>query len=144
MASKNKKTASQTAQPTEGKGIRYTTVAARILLGLVFFVFGLAYFFMSDTPVDTSTPGGQYMAALLATGFFLPVLKIAETIAGFMLFFKRWTPLALLILAPIVLQIFLYMVFLDPTAIIMGIVLVALLAFLAWRNWDKYKGLFTA
>jgi len=126
----------------ESKIIKYTAITARVLLGLVFFVFGFGYFFMGEMPIDVKTPEGQFAAALLATGYFFPFLKIVEGIAGLMLFFKRWTPLALLILAPIIIQILLYDIFLGPSGLIIGIVCVVLAAFLAWYNWDKYAALF--
>ena len=126
------------------KIIKYTSAGVRWILGLIFFLGGLSYFFMKEIPLDLTTPGGQYMAALLATGFFLPFLKIVETLAGLMLFFKRWTPLALIILAPIIIQILLYFIFLDLKGLIFGIPLVIFAGFLAWVNWDKYAGLFKA
>lgn len=128
----------------ESKTLHYTATGARILLGLVFFVFGFGYFFMGDVPLDTTTPGGQFAAALIATGYFFTFLKIIEGVAGFMLFFKRWTPLALVILAPIVVNILMYAVFLAPEGIVISVLLVVLEAFLAWYNWDKYAPLFSA
>jgi putative oxidoreductase len=127
---------------TESKALKYTALTARILLGLVFVVFGFGYFFMGDMPIDISTPAGKYASGLLASGFFFPFLKIVEGIAGLMLFFRRWTPLALLILAPIIIQILFYDIFLDSSGLIVGIVVTILAIFLGWYNWDKYKGLF--
>lgn len=126
----------------ENKGLYYTSIGARILLGLAFLVFGFGYFFMKDMPMDVTTPAGKFFSALLATGYFMPFLKTVEGVAGFMLFFKRWTPLALLILAPIIIQIILYGIFLDSSGLVIGVVCALLAAFLAWYNWDKYAGLF--
>ncbi len=131
----------------ESKGVRRAATAARILLALVFFVFGLMYFFtpIEKIPMDPSTPQGQFMAALFATGFFLPVLKIVETIAGLMLFTKRWAALALVILAPIIVQIMLFDIFIaspNPGGIPLATVISALAIFLAWFNWQKYAPLF--
>lgn len=95
-------------------------------------------------PMDLNTPGGRYMAALLATGFFMPFLKVVEGICGLMLFSKRWTPLALLILAPIIIQIVLYALFLDPTGLVISALCAGLAGYLAWYHWDKYEGLFKA
>ncbi len=97
--------------------------------------------------LDLNTPSGQFMSALMATGYFLPFLKIAEGVAGFMLFFKRWTPLALLILAPIVINIALANTLLAPISAFgvgMTLAIVAISAFLAWYHRDKYAPLFKA
>ena len=139
-----KSTMSQSKNVRDKKSVRYAAIGARVLLGLIFFVFGFGYFFMPEPPIDPATPGGAYFTALLATGFFFPFLKIVEGCCGFMLFFKRWTPLSLLILAPIVIQIFLYSAFLDPTPLIMSIIMIVFVAFLAWFHWEKYEGLFRA
>ena len=128
----------------ESKGLYYGAITARILLGLAYFAGGLSYFLMAELPLDAATPGGAYMMALMATGFFLPVLKVVETLGGLMLFTKRWTPLSLIVLAPVTLQIFLYGAFLDSQAIGAGIVMGALHVFLGWYNWDKYAALFEA
>ena len=129
---------------SDSKWLKYAEVAARVLLGLVFVVFGAMYFFMTLPEPDLTTAGGKYFAGLVAAVFFLPFLKGVEVIAGLMLFTKRWTALALLVLAPIILQIVLYEIFLSPGELVMGAVLVALAAFLAWRNWHKYAALFKA
>ncbi|MBI5389784.1 acyltransferase [Candidatus Woesearchaeota archaeon] len=128
----------------ETKTLKYTSTGARILLGLVFFLGGIAYFFMGDLPIDPATPMGRFASGLLATGYFFPFLKITEAIAGFMLFFKRWTPLSLLILAPIILNILLVGIFLDQSGLVIGVIIALLAGFLAWCNWDKYAGLFKA
>lgn len=133
------------ANQKEKKGLKYASIAARILLGIVFVVFGFGYFFMKMPPLDTTTPMGQFAAGLLAAGYFFPFLKIVEGICGLMLFFKRWTPLALLVLAPIIIQILLFDIFLASSAeLVIGVVVAALAIFLAWCNWEKYAALFEA
>lgn len=126
----------------ENKFLKYSTLGSRILLGLAFVIFGFGYFFMGKIQLDTGTAAGRFASALLATGYFFPFLKIVEGIAGLMLLFKRWTALALLILAPIIIQILLYDIFLDTSGLIIGIVCAVLAGFLAWTEWDKYKALF--
>jgi len=128
----------------QGKGLRYTVVGARLLLGFIFFGAGLSYFFMDMKGVDLTTPMGKFFAAMLATGYFLPFLKVTETVMGFLLFFKRTTPLALIVLAPIILQITMFHAFLEPSGLPLAAVLIALAVFLAWAHWDKYEGIFKA
>jgi putative oxidoreductase len=126
----------------ESKGLRYTVVGARILLGLIFFVFGFGYFFMKMPPMDTTTPMGKFASGLLATGYFFPFLKGVEGTMGLLLLLNRWTPVALLVLAPIIIQIVLFHAFMMPSGLPVAILNVVLAVFLAWANWDKYKGLF--
>jgi hypothetical protein len=132
-------------QSQESKAKRYTANTARIHLALIYFVFGFGYFLMPEPDMSMFPPKAvAFMAALLATGYFLPFLKIVEGICGFMLFFKRWTPLSLLILAPITINILLYGLFIDPSGLPMHAVMVAASVYLMWYNWDKYAPLFKA
>jgi putative oxidoreductase len=130
---------------SSNKFIRISAIVARILLAFIFIVFGGIYFFMpidqSQMP-DAASAAGKFMIGIMATGYFMPFLKAIEVIAGVMLLFRRWTPLALIVLAPIVVQIALYILFLAPEASVMAIVLLVLEAFLVWYNRAKFAPLF--
>ena len=128
----------------QSKGLRYGVAGARILLGLIFFVFGLMYFFMKMPPIDTTTAMGKFSDGLLASGYFMPFLKGTETLMGLLLLLNRFTPVALLILAPIIINILLFHSFLEPQGLPIAIPVFLLEVFLAWAHWDKYKGLFEA
>ena len=99
---------------------------ARIILGLIFLVFGLNGFFQFLEMPPMSEEADAYLGALAATGFFFPALKIAEILSGILLLSGRFVPLALLILAPIVLQIVLFHAFLDPGGMALPIVILIL------------------
>ncbi len=127
----------------EGKAVRVAVAAARILLGLIFLVFGWGYFFMKIPPFDTTTPMGQFAAGLKASGYFFPFLKGLEGAMGLLLILNQFTPVVLLVLAPIIVNILLFHSFLEPSGLPIAILNVILAIFLAWANWDKYyKGLF--
>ena len=94
--------------------------AARIILGLIYFVFGsmglaIAFGFM-QMPASPSMPEAatEFMKGIMATGYFFPVLKITETTCGLLLLIGVAAPLALVILAPITLQIILFHAMLTP------------------------------
>ncbi|HVM33179.1 MAG TPA: acyltransferase [bacterium] len=124
----------------KGKGWAYTI--ARVLLGLIFFVFGYGYFFMKIPPVDASTPMGQMFLGFKASVYFLPFLKGVEGTMGLLLLTGRYVPVALLVLAPIIIQIVLFHSFLEPSGLPLALLNVALASFLAWNHWDKYRVLF--
>ena len=132
-------------QSSESKAKRYTANTARIFLALIYFVFGFGYFLMPEPDMSMFPPKAvAFMAGLAATGYFFPFLKIVEGICGFMLFFKRWTPLSLLILAPITINILLYGIFIDRSGLPMHIPMVASSIYLMWYNFDKYAPIFKA
>jgi uncharacterized membrane protein YphA (DoxX/SURF4 family) len=118
--------------------------AARILLGLVFVVFGLNGFLQFIPMPEPPPAAGAFFGALAATGYFLPLLKATEVAVGVLLLAGRWVPLALTVLAPITVQIFAFHAFLEPGGMPMTVVILALHVFLAWCYRSSYRALFVA
>jgi len=115
-------------------------VAARIVLGLAFFVFGLNGFlqFMPMPPVPEKA--GAFLGALAATGYMFPLIKGTEVIAGALLLSGRFAPLALTLLAPILVNIVAYHAALAPAGLGLPVVLVALEIYLAWAYRGAFRG----
>ncbi|XXY52024.1 DoxX family protein [Sorangium sp. So ce269] len=93
---------------------RFAPAAARIFQGLVFFVFGLNGFldFLPHPPAPEAA--ASFAGALAATGYMFPLIKGTEVVAGALLLSNRYVPLALALLAPIVVNIVLFHTFLAP------------------------------
>ncbi len=106
---------------------------ARLLLGLIFFVFGLNGF-LNFIPVPENLPEKLtlFMNALNASGYFFPLLKITETTCGALLLAGVFVPLALIVLAPIILNIFLTHAFLAPDGLVLASVIGLLEIYLAF------------
>lgn len=82
--------------------MRHLPTAARYLLGLVFFVFGLN-FFLHFLPNPTMPPAaGAFAGAMGATGYLFLLVKITEVASGALLLANRFVPLALALLAPVI------------------------------------------
>jgi len=102
---------------------------ARILLGLVFVVFGLNGF-LKFIPIPAMTgPSAEFMGAMAATGY-LGVIKVLEILGGALVLSGRMTKLGLIILGPIVVNILLFHIFMDKSGLPMAVVLSGLLLFL--------------
>jgi uncharacterized membrane protein YphA (DoxX/SURF4 family) len=88
------------------KATRYATTAARILLGLLFTVFGLNFFlhFLPNPPMQAG-PALDFAGALMASGYVMTLVKTTEVVAGVALLSNRFVPLALALLAPVVVGI---------------------------------------
>ena len=123
--------------------IRHSTIVttARLTLGVIFFVFGLNGFFGFLPQPALPSEAAAFLGALGATGYMLPLIKGTEVVAGLMLLANRWVPLALLLLAPIVVNIVAFHVVLAPANPVTAVVL-GLTVFLAWSYRRHYRELF--
>jgi uncharacterized membrane protein YphA (DoxX/SURF4 family) len=116
---------------------RKLPTAARILLGLVFFVFGLNGFLQFLPAPPPPEAAAAFAGALFKTGYFFPMLKGIEVTAGVLLLSGRFVPLALALLAPIIVNIALFHVFLAPNPVI-PVLLLSLEIFLAWSYREAF------
>jgi hypothetical protein len=116
---------------------RWIPAAARSLLGLTFTVFGLNGFLHFLPQPAPSGAAGAFAGALFATGYFLPLLKGTEVIAGLLLLSNRFVPLALTLLAPIIVNIAAFHLFLAPGPLMVAF-LVGTEAYLAWAYRDAF------
>ena len=107
-------------------------IAAHVILGLIFFVFGLNGFLHFLPMPELTGEAGKFFGGLMAAPYFLPVLKVVEVLAGVMLLLRRFVPLALVLLAPVVVQIFLFHAMLAPEGLPLPVVIVLLEAYLGF------------
>jgi uncharacterized membrane protein YphA (DoxX/SURF4 family) len=119
-------------------------LAARILLGLIFFVFGLNFFlhFLPQPPM--AGPAGAFAGAMFATGYLFILVKVVEVVSGLLLLAGRFVTLALALLAPIVVNIVFFHLFLAPAGILVPLVVLALELFLAWSYRNVYRPMLAA
>ena len=121
----------------------FSVVAARIVLGLIYFVFGLNFFLhFIPMPPSSGSVADAFLGGLFQSGYFFPMLKSIEVVLGAFLLIGLFVPLALVVLMPISLNIFLFHAFLTPGNATMGIVIVLVHLYLAWSYRDYYKPLF--
>jgi hypothetical protein len=111
---------------------KFAPHVARILLGLVFVVFGLNYFLeFLGPPPPMPERAMAFVGGLMASGYIFPIIKTIEVAAGFALLGNRFVPLALTLLAPIIVNIAAFHFVLAPSYGL-PIVLIALELYLAW------------
>lgn len=93
----------------------------RLLMGLIFFVFGLNGFlnFIPAPPMPDKAQA--FFMGLLGSGYFFPFLKGTEVVCSLALLSGAMVPLALVILAPIIINIFLFHLFLAPSGLTLAI-----------------------
>jgi hypothetical protein len=123
---------------------RIMTAAARILLGFIFFASGLNGFFQFVAPPAMEGRAATFIEGLVASGYVFPLLFATYVVAGGALLAGRFVPLALVLLAPAIVNIFAVHVLYAPHGLAVAILVVALEVFLAWRHRDAYRPLFRA
>ncbi|MDD5199049.1 MAG: hypothetical protein PHC88_04540 [Terrimicrobiaceae bacterium] len=113
---------------------RHLPTAARLLLGLVFFVFGLNGFLNFIPPPPTPMAGGAmaFAGALMKTGYMFRLIAGTQVLVGILLLSNRFVPLALALIAPVVVNIVAFHAFLEPTGMVIAIVVLLLELYLAW------------
>ena len=118
------------------------TPIARVLLGLTFLVFSLNYFihFLPD-PKGMPAPAMAFAGAFASTGL-LTFIKVIEVAAALALLSNRFVPLALTVLAPIVVGIAGFHFSLAPSGAPLAIGLIALELVLAWSYRHAFAPLF--
>jgi putative oxidoreductase len=117
---------------------------AKYLLGVIYLVFGLNGFLQFIPLPPLPEAAGQFMGALGASGYFFPVLKLTEILGGVLLLSGFAVPLALVVLAPITIQIFLFHLVLTPGLenSVMSIVMIILHVAAAQGYANSFKPLF--
>jgi len=120
--------------------MKIVTIIVRVLLGLMFVVFGLNGFlhFIPNPPPPTGN-ALQFGTALAATGYMKIVFSLQ--IIGGLLVLLGFVPLGLTILCPIIVNILLFHILMLPEGLLPGGVAALFALFLIWRYWANFVGL---
>ena len=121
--------------------MRIAALIARVLLGLIFLVFGLnAFLQFLNMPMPTGL-AGQFIGALFLS-HYLWVVAALQIIGGLLLLVGRFVPLGLTLLGPVIVNILLYHLLLNPAGIGMALLVTILwfLVFFAYRQY--FSGIF--
>jgi uncharacterized membrane protein YphA (DoxX/SURF4 family) len=125
--------------------MKIAMIIVRTLMGLLFVFGAVAYFFNLVTPPPMPDgPLKSFNEGLAASGYFLTLLKVTELVCALLLLVGRFVPLALVILSPIIVNIFFVHTILDRTGLPVAIFLVAANIFLAYCYRDAFRPLLTS
>jgi hypothetical protein len=86
----------------------------------------------------------DFLGALAATGYMFPLLKGTEVAAGLLLLSGRFVPLALALLAPVIVNIVAFHAFLAPAGMALPILVLALEIYLAWTRRASFRPMLAA
>ena len=122
--------------------MKIAVLIARILLGLIFVFFGLnAFFNFLHAPMPTGL-AGQFIGALYTSHFYVVPFGF-QLIGGLLLLSGRFVPLALVILAPILVNILTFHLTMAP-GILPGLVCTVLWFIIFAGHRSSFAGILSA
>jgi putative oxidoreductase len=122
--------------------MKVAVLIARILLGLIFFVFGLNGFlhFIPTGPMPTGD-AGQFIGALFHSHYLLAIAAV-QVIGGALMLVGRYVPLGLVLLGPVIVNILLYHGFMFPKGVGLALLVTVLWFLVAYSRRADLAGIF--
>jgi putative oxidoreductase len=121
--------------------MKIATLIARLLLGLIFVVFGLNGFLNFINMPMPSGLAGQFIGALAQSHYFWVVAAL-QVAGGALLLVNRFVPLALVLLGPVIVNILLYHLFLNPSGAALAIVVAILWGVVFYSHRQYFSEIF--
>ena len=130
---------------------RHVPTVVRSLLGLVFLVSGVFGLLLVFGVVPMPAPKGPqseaataFMTGLMKAGYLFPLIKVTEVVAGAFLLANRCVPFALVLIAPVVVNILAVHAFLMPEGLPVALAIFAAEGYLGWAYRAAFRPLFAA
>ena len=121
--------------------MKVATIIARVLLGLMFVVFG-SNIFLHFIPMPPQKPSlATDFSKALMESHYIYVIGFLQVAGGLLLLIGRYVPLGLTLLGPVIVNILLFHIFLEPNGLPMAVVVSVLALFLVWRYRANFAGL---
>jgi putative oxidoreductase len=121
--------------------MKISTLIARILLGLLFLVFGLNGFLHFIPMPPPSGLAGQYMGVLFVSHYMVLVFLV-QVVGGALLLANRFVPLALILLGPVLVNILLFHSLMAPAGLPLALFAGVLWGVVFYRVRRAFAGVF--
>lgn len=113
----------------------------RFLFAIFFIFSGLGYFIGFMPLPEMTGAAKQLIDAMVNSGYLMNFIKVTELVGGVLLLFDFLAPLALTFLAPIMLNILIFNIALNPAAIVMTIILTLIYLVIVWNYRARFTNL---
>lgn len=124
--------------------MKIAVIVVRSLMGALFIFASVTYLFKLITPPEATGAMKVFNDGLAASGYLMNLVKITELICGLLLISGRFVPLTLIVLSPIIVNIFFVHLYLDPQNLPVAVFLILANSFLAYNHRESFKPLFVA
>jgi len=115
------------------------TIIVRILLGLLFVVFGLNGWFHFIPLPPRQGRAAEFIGAMIGTGYF-NVILILQVVGGLLVLIGISVPLGLILLGPVIVNILMFHLFMDKKGIGLALFILVLWLFLLWHYRVSFAG----
>lgn len=122
--------------------MKIAVIIVRSLMGLLFLFASITFFFKLITPPEATGAMKTFGAGLEASRYLMPVVKAIELTCGVAFLSGRFVPLATVLIAPIVVNIFFVHAFLAREGLPVALFLVLANLFVAYNHRESYRPLF--
>ncbi|MDP3915945.1 MAG: DoxX family protein [Bacteroidota bacterium] len=124
--------------------MKIAAIIIRVLMGLMFAFASIAYFFKLVPQPELTGDIKTFMEGIEASVYLMTTVKIFELLCAIAFLSGRFVPLAAVVIFPINLNILLFHIFLDPSSLLIAVLLMVGNLFLAYYYRDKYKPMLAA
>jgi len=123
--------------------MKIAVLITRILLGLIYVIFGFN-FFLHFIPLPAMPgPGGDFEGALFKAGYLFPFMKVIEIATGVALLINKYTAFFVVLIFPVTVNIFLFHAFLSLEGLPIGLLMLLINLFLGYAYRKYYSSVFT-
>jgi uncharacterized membrane protein YphA (DoxX/SURF4 family) len=123
--------------------MKIASTIARVLLGLIFVTFGLNGFLNFIHMPPPTGLAGQFIGVLFVSHYLVPIFLLQVT-GGALLLANRFVPLALALLAPVIVNILLFHCLMAPEGLLLASITALLWTVIFIRKRSAFAGLFAA
>jgi hypothetical protein len=120
--------------------MKIASTIARYLLGIMFTVFGLNGFLHFIPMVPMPGLAGQFITVLFVSHYLIPVCAI-QLVCGLLFLANRYVPLALTLIAPVIFNILLFHILMNPPGIVPGLIATACWFLVFYRFRAAFAGI---
>ncbi|HEV8591220.1 MAG TPA: DoxX family membrane protein [Pyrinomonadaceae bacterium] len=124
--------------------MKIAMIIVRTLMGLLFMFGAIVVLFNLVPKPELTGVTKTFNEGLDSVGYFWYLLKITELLCGLAFVTGRFVPLATVVIAPVIVNIFMFHAFIDRSGLPVAIFLVLANAFVAYYYRDAYAGLLKA
>jgi len=124
--------------------MKIASIIVRILMGLMFAFASIVVLFKLVPQPEQTGNVKIFMDGMTASVYLMTTVKIVELVCAIAFLSGRFVALATVVIFPINLNILLFHVFLEPSGLIMAILLTVGNLFLAYYYRDRYTSMLAA